>query len=108
MEGWWRGDDDDDGDDFPLTGGQFSLQISSPGKNRGLRRLRDVDGKSDSYFDVSSMGEEIGVHVGHQGVWDPPRRVGGAARSSAAPGTLLAAPWLPCGPPLVLRKLPES
>src|ERR1043165_6967392 len=36
MEGLWRGDDDDDGDDFPLTGGQFSLQISSPRKNRGF------------------------------------------------------------------------
>src|SRR3954466_14338995 len=36
--------------------------------------------------------------VGHQGVWDPPRRAGGAARSWAAPGTLLAALWPPFGP----------
>ena len=27
-------ENDDDGDDFPLTGGQFSLQIGSPRKNR--------------------------------------------------------------------------
>ena len=35
-------------------------------------------------------------------MWDPPRRAGGAARSWAAPGTLLAAPlaalWPPFGP----------
>ena len=40
-------------------------------------------------------------------MWDPARREGGAARGWAAPGTLLAAPWLPCGPPLVLRKISE-
>src|ERR1043165_489246 len=39
------------------------------------------------------------VHLGHQGVWDPPRRAGGAARGWATPGTLLAALWPPFGPP---------
>ena len=35
-------------------------------------------------------------------MWDPPRRVPGAARDWAAPWTLLGAPWLHCGPSLAI------
>ena len=48
-------------------------------------------------FWIFLAGGKNRVKVGHQGVWDPRRRAGGAARSWAALGTLLAALWPPFG-----------
>src|SRR3954452_15336786 len=103
MEGRWSGDDDDDDDDFPSPEAKAASRLALPKKNRGWRRLHDVDWKSDFCSDVSSRGGgagaprrrvESGVRlwaaagggggksrgkVGHQGVWAPPRKVCGSA-----------------------------
>src|SRR3954462_10525786 len=107
MEVRRRGDGDDDGDDFPSPEAKATSRLALPEKSRGWRRLRDVDWKVDFCSEVSASGEYIAAKVGHQGVWDPPRRAGGATRSWAVLGTLLAAPWMPYGPPLAWWKLPE-
>src|SRR3954470_16182133 len=87
--------------------GQSSLQISSPEEEQRVvvaprRRL-----EKRLLFCGFCVGRINRAKVGHRGTWDPARRAGGAARGWVAPGTLLAAPWLPCGPPLYLRKLSE-
>src|ERR1043165_5041076 len=99
----WRGD----GEVMMMTMATISpspeansaSRLALRGRTEGLRQLRGVDRKNDFCSRVSSTKGFIGGQVGHQGVWDPPRRAGGVARGGVAPGTLLAAPWLPCAPP---------
>src|SRR3954468_14519869 len=92
---------------IPLTGGQSNLQISSPGEEQRVaaaprRRLE----KRLLFWSFLARGKNR-AKVGHQGVWDPPRRAGGAARGWVAPHTLLGAPWLLSGRPLDSLKLRE-
>src|ERR1043165_5041078 len=103
MEGLWRGDDDDDGDDFPLTGGQFSLQISSPGKNRGFaaapRRRSEKRLLFQSFLDervYRGPGRSPGgVGPTQEGRW----RGQGWGRARHPPGCPLAALCPPLGHP---------
>ena len=91
----------------PSPEANSASRLALRGRTDGLRQLRGVDLKNDFFSRVSSTKEFIGGQVGHQGVWDPPRRAGGAARgwgrARHPPGCPLAALW----PPLDLRKLPE-
>ena len=80
MEGWWRGDGDDDDDDFPSPEAKTTSRLALPRKNRGWRRLHGVDQKSDFCSGISSRRVKIGGQLGHQGVWDHPRRPPDAAR----------------------------
>src|SRR3954470_751806 len=94
MEGLWRGNDNDDDDDIPSPEAKTASRLALQRKNRGWRRLRGVDRKSDFCFGVYSPRVKIGGQVGHQGVWAHPRSPPGAAmggRACRAPGT----PWLP-------------
>src|SRR3954467_8365214 len=59
MEGLWRGDGDDDGDDFPSPEAKAASRLALPEKNRGWRRLRDVDWKSNLCSGVSSRRVKI-------------------------------------------------
>src|SRR4051812_10272651 len=85
----------------PSSEAKSASRLALRGRTKGLRQLRGVDRKSDFCFRVSSTGEFIGAQVGHQGVWDPPRRAGGAARgwgrARHPPGCPLAALWPPLG-----------
>src|SRR3954468_12673356 len=83
---------------IPLTGGQRSLQISSPGEEQRVAAAPRRRLEKRLMFWGFCVGRINRAKVGHQGVWDPPRRVHGATRGWAAPGTLLGAPWLPIGP----------
>ena len=96
MEGWWSGDDDDDGDDLPSPEANSASRLALPRKNRGWRRLRDGKLRKNFWSGVSASGVKIRGKVGHQGVWDPPRRPPGAAqggRAHRAPGHPLAPLW---------------
>ena len=83
----------------PSSEANSASRLALRGRTEGLRQLRGIDRKSDSCSRVSSTGEYIGAQVGHQGVWDPPRRAGGAARgwgrARHPPGCPLAALWPP-------------
>src|ERR1044071_972151 len=57
MEGGWKGDDDDDGDDFPSPEAKAASRLALPRKNRGWRRLGDVDLKNDFCSGVSMSRE---------------------------------------------------
>src|SRR3954468_10911915 len=83
---------------IPLIGGQSSLQISSPGEEQRVAAAPRRRLEKRLLFWGFCVGIINRAKVGHQGTWDQARRAGGAARGLAAPGTLLAAPWLPCGP----------
>src|SRR3954469_7456700 len=85
MEGGWIGDDDDDGDDLPSPEAKTASRLALPRKNRGWRRLRDIDQKKGFCFRISSAMVKIGGQIGHKGRWDHPRRPPGAARGEAAP-----------------------
>ena len=97
MEGGWSGDDDDDGDDLPSPEAKSASRLALPKKNRGWRRLRDGKLRKNLRSGVSASGVKIRGKVGHQGVWDPPRRLPGAAQGGAPTGRL-GTPWPPSGP----------
>src|ERR1041384_7033933 len=80
MKGRWSGDGDDDGDDFPSPEAKTASRLALPRNKRGWRWLRGVDRKSDFCFGVSSSRVKIGGQVGHQGLWDHPRRPPDAAK----------------------------
>ena len=98
MEGWWSGDDDDDGDDLPSPEANSASRLALPKKNRGWRRLRDENWEKNFWSGISPSRAKIRVKVGHQGRWGPPRRPPrhgqGVGRATRAPG----APWPPSGP----------
>src|ERR1041385_7754271 len=96
MEEGWIGDGDDDGDDLPSPEAKSGSRLALPKKNRGWRRLRDGNWKSDLSSGVFPSREYIGVEVGHERRWEPPRRPPGAARGGVVPARRLG----PCGPPL--------
>src|SRR3954462_11647139 len=98
MEGRWSGDDDDDGDDLPSPEAKSASRLALPKKNRGWRRLRDVNWEKNFLSGISPSRAKIRVKVGHQGRWGPPRRPPGAARGWAAPPGRLEPPWPPSGP----------
>src|SRR3954467_6634301 len=89
-----------------LTGGQSSLQISSPEEEQKVAAAPRRRLEKRLLFWSFHVGGINRAKVGHQGVWDPPRRLGGATRGEVAPPGLLGAPWLPYGPSPVSRKLP--
>ena len=91
----------------PSSEANSASRLALRGRTEGLRRLRDVDWKSDFCFGVSLRRVKIGVKVGHKGVWDPPIRPYGVARGLGRATRALGAPWLPCGPPLACWKLLE-
>ena len=88
-----RDDDDDDGDDLPFR------KVISPAESArwrwlfssvGFRTVAAAKRGSNSSFGVSTPGGYIGeggTEGGHQAY----KRVPGAARRGAVPGTLLAA-----------------
>ena len=103
MEGWWSGDDDDDGDDLPSPEAKSASRLALPKKNRGWRRLRDEKQRKDFRSGVSASGGKIRAKVGHQGVWAPPRRPPARPRGARPQGA-----WAPPGPPLAPLLAPGS
>src|SRR3954463_8979266 len=96
MEGGWSGDDDDDGDDLPSPEAKAASRLALPEKNRGWRRLRDVDWKSDFCSGDSSQGVKIGRRWGTRGCGTHPG--GCVARPGAGPRH--APFWVPPGCPV--------
>src|SRR3954464_9055593 len=83
MEELWKGDDDDYGNDFPSLEAKGASGLALPEKNRGWRRLRDVDWKSDFCSRVFSRGVKIGRRSGTRGCGTHPG--GCVARPGAGP-----------------------
>src|ERR1041385_1679572 len=98
-------DDDDDGDDLPLR------EVISPAESArrrwifssvGFRPVTAAKHGNDSCLGVSTPGGLYRRKGGTEGGHQTPRRVPGATRRGAAPGTLLAAWWVPSPPPSVI------
>ena len=84
------------------------LPIAEKPQNRSLFPIYVAEPPPPSVLFWSFLAKgKNRAKVGHQGVWDPPRRVPDATRGWAAPHTLLGAPWLLCGPPLASWNLRE-
>src|ERR1041385_9152442 len=102
MEGGWSGDDDDDGDDLPSSEAKTASRLALPEKNRGWRRLRDENWKSDFCSGVSSRWVKIGAKVGRQRGWGPPRRPPGVARGWPRQQGAWGPSGCPLSPPLLV------
>ena len=99
-----RDDDDYDGDDLPFW------EVISPAESArrrwlfssvGFRPVAAAKHKNSSISSVFTPGGLIGER-GTEGGHQASRRVPGAARRGAAPGTLLAAWWVPSPPSSVI------
>src|SRR3954466_3128833 len=97
-----RDDDDDDGGDLPFR------EVISPVESArrrwlfssvGFRPVAAAKHGNDSSLGVSSPGGLYRRKGAPRGDHQAPRRVPGAARRGPAPGTLLAAWWVPSPPP---------